>query len=99
METQYNVLSYRVDLYINDYKLGIEIDWNVHNDRNIGYKRKRQKSIKQDLGCKFILALILRNKILIFLFWYFYFDFYFDILFLELSTKYLDISCNQLKKL
>ena len=77
METQYNVLSYRVDLYINDYKLSIEIDWNVNNDKNIGYKRKRQKAIKQDLGCKFILALILRKKILIFLFlflfWYFIF--------------------------
>ena len=26
MQTQYNVLSYRIDLYFHDYKLAIEID-------------------------------------------------------------------------
>ena len=54
MQTQYNVLSYRIDLYFNDYKLAIEIDENVHSDRNIDYKIKRQKAIEQELGCKFI---------------------------------------------
>ena len=28
MQTQYNVLSYRIDLYFYDYKLAIEIDKN-----------------------------------------------------------------------
>ena len=28
MRTQYNVLSYRIDLYFHDYKLTIEIDEN-----------------------------------------------------------------------
>ena len=28
MQTQYNVLSYRIDLYFHDYKLAIEIDKN-----------------------------------------------------------------------
>ena len=54
MQTQYNVLSYRIDLYIHDYKLAIEIDKNGHSDRNIAYEIKRQKTIEQKLGCKFI---------------------------------------------
>ena len=37
-----------------DYVLTIEIDENVNSDRNIAYKIKRQKAIKQELGCKFI---------------------------------------------
>ena len=35
METQYNVLSYRIDLYFHNYKLAIETDENRHSDRNI----------------------------------------------------------------
>ena len=35
MQTQYKVLSYRIDLYFHDYKLAIEIDENGHSDRNI----------------------------------------------------------------
>ena len=54
MQTQYNVLSYRVDLYFHDYKLSIEIDENGHRDGNIDYKIKRQKAIEQEFGCKFI---------------------------------------------
>ena len=34
METQYNVLTYRVYLYFHDYKLAIEIDRKGHKDRN-----------------------------------------------------------------
>ena len=34
MQTKYNVLSYRIDLYFHDYKLAIDID---END----YKTKR----------------------------------------------------------
>ena len=43
MQTQYNVLSYRIDLYFHDYKLAIEIDENEHSERNIDYEIKRQK--------------------------------------------------------
>ena len=53
MQTQYNVLSYRIDLCFHDYKLAVEIDENGHSDRNINYEIKRQKAIEQELGCKF----------------------------------------------
>ena len=35
MQTQCNILSYRIDLYFRDYKLAIEIDENGYSDRNI----------------------------------------------------------------
>ena len=35
MQTQYNVLCYRVNLYFHDCKLSIEIDENGPSDRNI----------------------------------------------------------------
>ena len=54
MQTQCNVLSYRIDLYFRDYNLAIEIDENRHSDRNIDYEIKSQKSIEQELDCKFI---------------------------------------------
>ena len=54
MRTQYNVLGYRIDFYFHDYKIAIEIDENGHNDRNIDHKIKRQKAIKQELGCTVI---------------------------------------------
>ena len=54
MQTQYNVLSHRIDLNFHDYKLIIEIDENGHSGRNIDYEIKRQKAIEQELGCKFI---------------------------------------------
>ena len=54
MQTQCNALSYSIDLYFHDYKLTIEFDENGHRDRNIECKIKRQKTINQELGCKFI---------------------------------------------
>ena len=45
-QAQYIILSYRIELYSHDYKLAIEIDENRHSDRNIDYKRKRQKAIQ-----------------------------------------------------
>ena len=54
MQTQYNVLSYRIGLYFYDYNLAIEIDKNGHSDRNIDYEIKRQKTIEQELDCKYI---------------------------------------------
>ena len=46
MQTQYNVLSYSIDLYFRDYKLPIEIDENRHNDRNVDCEIKRQKAME-----------------------------------------------------
>ena len=53
-QTQYNVFSYRIELYFHDYKLAIEIDENRHSHRNVEYKIKRQKAIELGLDCKFI---------------------------------------------
>ena len=41
MQTQYNVLSYRIGLYFHDYNLEIEIDENGHSNGNIAHKIKR----------------------------------------------------------
>ena len=54
VQTQDNVLGYRVGLYFHDYKPAIEIDENRLSDRNIDYEIKRQRPIKQELGCKLI---------------------------------------------
>ena len=54
MQTQYNVLNCRIDLYFYEYKLTTEIDENGLSDRNIDYNKKIQKAIEQELGCKFI---------------------------------------------
>ena len=43
MQTQYIVLSYRINLRFHDYKLAIEIDQNGHSDRKIDYKLKKGK--------------------------------------------------------
>ena len=45
MQTQYNVLGYKIDLCFHDYKLAIEIDENGHSERNIDYKIKGQKAM------------------------------------------------------
>ena len=54
METQYHVLSYKIDLYFHDYKLAEKIDENGHKHRNEQHESQRQKEIKTELGCKFI---------------------------------------------
>ena len=54
MQTQYNVLSCRINLYFHDYNLAIEIVENGHRNRSIDYEIKRQKAMEQQLGCKFI---------------------------------------------
>ena len=80
MQTQYNVLGYKIDLYFRDYKFAIEIDENRHSNRNIDYEIKRQNVIEQELGVS-SLELVLAKKTFIFL---------------ELSMKYLDTLNNQL---
>ena len=54
IQTQYNVLSYGIALYFHDYKLTTETDVNGHSNRNFDYEIRRQKAIRQKLGCKFI---------------------------------------------
>ena len=54
IQTQNNVLNYRIDLYFHDHKLTIETDENGHSDRNIDYEIKKQNAIEQELGCKLI---------------------------------------------
>ena len=54
METQYSVLSYKVDLYFHDYNLAIEIDEKEHNHRNQDYEKQREELIKKELNCVFI---------------------------------------------
>ena len=48
------VLSYRIELYFQDYKLAIEIDQNGHSIRNIDFKIKRQIATEQGLSSKCI---------------------------------------------
>ena len=38
MQTQYNVLRRRIDIYFHNYKLTIEIYENANSDRNIDYE-------------------------------------------------------------
>ena len=47
MQTQYNVLGYKIDFYFHEYKLAIEVDKWLHNDRNIGYEIQRQTTIEK----------------------------------------------------
>ena len=55
MQTQYNALGFRIDIYFNDSKLATEIDESGNSDRNIDYEiNRRQKSIEQELSCAFI---------------------------------------------
>ena len=54
IETQYNVLNYKMDLYFCDYKLAVEIDENEHKDRNSNHEKQRQKEIKNELNCTFV---------------------------------------------
>ena len=50
-QMQCKVLSYRIDIYFHDYKLAIDKDENGHSNKNIDDKIKRQKAIKQEIGC------------------------------------------------
>ena len=54
MQSEYIVLSYRINLYFHDYKLAIKVDEYGHNDRNIDFEIKTQKAIEKERGCQFI---------------------------------------------
>ena len=44
MQTQSNVLNYGIDLYFHDHKLAVEIHINGHNNRNIDYEIKSNRT-------------------------------------------------------
>ena len=54
MQTQYNVLGYKIDLHFYDYKLAIEVDEKGDKDRDIHHETERQKATEKELDCKFI---------------------------------------------
>ena len=54
MQTQYSVLSYRIDLYFRKYKLAIEVGELGHADRNINNEIERQRALERELTCAFI---------------------------------------------
>lgn len=51
---QRRIKMYRVDIFVPEYKLVIEIDENGHKDRNKKYENLREADIKKYTGCKFI---------------------------------------------
>ena len=53
-EFQKRVANFRIDLYLPNQKLAIEIDENNHADRDAHYEETREQRIKQELGCKFL---------------------------------------------
>ena len=54
MQTQYSVLSYRIDLYFHKYKLTVEADELGHSDRNINDEIERQRALEREINCVFI---------------------------------------------
>ena len=54
MQTQYSILSYRIDLYFHEYKLAIEVDELGHGDRNFNDQIKSQKALEKELNCVFV---------------------------------------------
>ena len=53
-EFQKTVNNFRIDLYLPDQKLAIEIDEHNHADRDPSYEKEREMYIKAQLGCKFV---------------------------------------------
>ena len=54
MQTQYRILSYRIDLYFHEYKLAIEFDELGHPDRNVNNEIKRQRALEREINSVFI---------------------------------------------
>ena len=51
---QYSVSQYKIDLYLPNHKLAIEIDENNHAERNPDAEKKRQDDITCILKCRFL---------------------------------------------
>ena len=47
IQTQYIVLSYRIDIYFHEYKLAIEVDELRYTNRNIKTEIERQKALEK----------------------------------------------------
>ena len=54
MQTQYNNLSYRIDLYFHDYKPTIKKWWKWTQRQKRWLWNKKAKSNKKKHGCKFL---------------------------------------------
>ena len=54
MQTQYTVLSYRIDLYFHEYKLAIEVDELGNADRSADNKIQGQRALEKELICVFV---------------------------------------------
>ena len=54
IQTQYSVLSYRIDLYFHEYKFALEAGELEHTNRNINNEIERQKALEKELNCVFI---------------------------------------------
>ena len=54
IQTQYTVLSCRIDLYFHEYKLAIEVDKVGHANRNINNEVEREKALEKEPSCAFI---------------------------------------------
>ena len=54
MQTQCSVFGYKMDLYLYDHKLAIEVDEKGCRDRNIDHEIKRQEALEKELSCEFI---------------------------------------------
>ena len=53
-EFQKQVGRYRVDLYLPDYNVALEVDEHGHQDRDPEYERCRQAYVERALGCEFM---------------------------------------------
>ena len=58
IQTQYTVISYRIDLYFHKYKLAIKVDELWLADRNLNNQIERQKALERELDCIFIMKKI-----------------------------------------
>jgi len=52
-ELQYECEKYRIDMYIPEYNIAIEVDENEHANRNTEYEMRRENTIREKLKCKF----------------------------------------------
>lgn len=53
---QYQVLKYRIDIYLLDYNIAIEYDENNHKYYTYEKQELREENIKEKLNCKFIMV-------------------------------------------
>lgn len=53
-QVKINDILYRIDCYLTDYNIAIEIDEFNHKDRNQNYEITRENNIKNILSCRFL---------------------------------------------